>query len=359
MKPVSDLLREVTADAPPPRLDVDDVVAAGRRRRRRRNGGWAIAAAAATAVAIGVPQIARPPAVPSDPVVAASATARATTPGKLPFEYTFRGYSSGRFRVGDPTMLALDRQQAAIRAIGSNGVSGSLVVYRPGVEVPGMKVARLTDTEPVNGRPAVIIHTPPGEVRVEYQMAWRYADDAWAVVWLMEHGGRTSAAELRAIVEAFPPSAPREVTLGFKLGHVADGYRLAEVGTDEPGRASSALFLPEKETTERLRRPDRGPGEFVARSIQVKAWQDNGDYPAGPTEPTCRADRHTCTLWLPGGRTRLQVFYEGGLIGTSEVTDTSKLLKMLRSAVVADPGDPGTWYRVSDAIPASAQLAAR
>ena len=44
MKQLSDLLREAKADAPPLRLDVEDVVAAGRTRRRRRNTGWVLAA---------------------------------------------------------------------------------------------------------------------------------------------------------------------------------------------------------------------------------------------------------------------------------------------------------------------------
>jgi hypothetical protein len=349
MKPMSDLLRDAAADPPPPRLDVDDVVAAGRRRQHRRNGGWALVAAVAVAAAIGVPQIARPPA--GDPAPAAMATSSAgPQAGPEFFTFTFRGYTAGRFQVSDPYRSGLEGETAFIGRAGTTERFGALQVFRPGVVPRDFEGAQRIAVEPVGGRPAEVQQWPPGSKDVE-QLSWQYADGSWAVV----RAGLSmmSRAEMRSVAEGFTPGERRPVTVGVRFGSVPAGYRVVEAAAApaDPERLSALSLVPEETAVERLARPDRGGPETGprTRSVQVLLAQPDGEFSSRPTAPTCHAADNLCEMWLADGRTQVTVSFSGGVV------DLTELRTMLGSATVADPGDVRTWYPVSDAIPAPAQ----
>src|SRR6185295_2589444 len=109
---MSDLLHQAAQDPPPPRYDVEDVVRAGKRRQRRRRTGWAVGAALAVAVAVTVPQIVTHP------------PRRVTTAGKpRAINFTFGGYTTGRFSVSTPFRWTLAGMSAEIRKKGGDPAS--------------------------------------------------------------------------------------------------------------------------------------------------------------------------------------------------------------------------------------------
>lgn len=353
MKQLSDLLREAKGDAPPLRLDVDDVVAAGRTRRRRRNVGWTLAAVVAVAATIMVPRIVigvekLPASVPP------AATASASPSPFFAFEYTFRGYTVGRLEVSAPIRVGFEGETAFVTKAGSDQVIGTLHVHQPGVEPRVPDGTQQVETEPVKGRPARIQRWPSDGKELAENLVWEYADGAWAAI--RSNAGLLSVADMRAVAEAFRPGESRPVTVGFKFGYVPDGYRVVQAtSSSDPSRSSGISLLPASAAAKRLTRPDRsgGDGEHKIRAIQVWFGQPDGDDDARPTKPTCRTPGTECELWLADGRTQLEVAFSGGN------TDTSELLRMLESVTPADIGDPTTWYPVSEAVPASAQQPVR
>ncbi|WP_433299846.1 hypothetical protein ACQP2F_01245 [Actinoplanes sp. CA-030573] len=364
MRQLSDLLNEAKADAPPTRVDVDDVVAAGRRRVRRRNAGWAIGAVAAVAVAIGVPQIvtrADPAPQPVTPHVTTPAPAPSTADGPA-VRFTFAGYTAGAFRVSDPIDWGLAGETAAIRRAGSDETVGALHVYRAGVEPfrRGEKPPVKTRTAPVHGRPAYFVE--PATASHERSLLWEYADGALAMIEPEAQG--MGDAQLRQVAEAFEPGPASPVRIAFTARYVTGDYTLVGAFADPSGAVRSAAYLvPADQAEARMREPDHGlPPDQKGQAGKVIAIRVST--PAAGSDPTMSA-RITCIDGfrrngelmggscgrpLSGGKYVLEVTAGG-------TTRQSEIRKMLDGVTAADPAQPSTWVEVNTAIPATHLLA--
>ncbi|GIE35323.1 hypothetical protein Ait01nite_083680 [Actinoplanes italicus] len=318
MKPLSELLLEVKADAPPPRYGVEQVVAAGRRRRRRRNTGWAIVAAAALAAVIGVPQfITRADGGP--PVLPAVPTPEVSGP-----VFAFRGYSAGAYEAGDASWLYRDYSGAHVYRAGTQESVGRLEVYRPGV-VP--------DEGPELGYQ---------QNRLKRNiMVWKYTDDAYAILTPDEGSGLTEA-DLRALADRFNPGGGRAIRIAYRVGYMPVGYRIFEV-ISQPGAEVnvSNVTLRNPAGVDLAFRVGMRPGQAVQPECR-----ENGSgmttYNEIPVEDAL------CVLPLAGDRF-LQI--DGGGLPLSEVR------RIFESTVAdRDLADEAKWYPVDEAFPTSARL---
>jgi hypothetical protein len=318
MKPLSELLLEAKADAPPPRYGVEQVVAAGRRRRRRRNTGWAIVAAAAVAAVIGVPQFVTradggPPVLPAVP-----------SPGVSGPVFAFRGYTAGAYEAGEASWLYRDYSGAHVYRTGTRESVARLEVYRPGV-VPddgaelGYRKGRLDRDV----------------------MVWKYTDDAYAVLTPDEGSGLTEA-DLRALADRFHPGDGRAVRVAYRVGYIPAGYRIIDVISQPGGEVNVSNVT--------LQNP---AGDGVAFRV--------GMVPGQAVKPGCGEDGSEMTTYnevpvrnpmcvLPMGGDRFLQINGGGL-------PLTEVRRIFESTVAdRDPADDAAWYPVDEAFPASARL---
>src|SRR5262249_24793240 len=132
--------------------------------------------------------------------------------------------------------------------------------YRTGVDwMTTVKLApRRTEAEPVRGHRAVLVdfNKEPG-APTQYQLAWEYRDDAWAVVSSSE--GQMNPAELRQVAEAFTPAAtPHAVKIAFRLTTPPPGYKVVSIGSAlASGQRSAIVLVPDAIAEARLAQPDR------------------------------------------------------------------------------------------------------
>ncbi|KUL39016.1 hypothetical protein ADL15_10485 [Actinoplanes awajinensis subsp. mycoplanecinus] len=335
-------MEDARVDAPPARYDVDHVVRAGRRLRWRHRAGWATAVVVAVAAAVVAPQVVARPERPAPAPVAASPSASAASPELLSFDYAFRGYQAGAFRVLDPTLVELRGTTAEIRRNGKE--VGQLTVLRPGITdvVPGL--LSTTPAEPVAGREATWAQfVLPGDRASDDSefLVWEYADGAKAMV--RPIAGSMTRAGMRAVAEALAPDSGSAAHLATVAKYLPADYRLITAGSTSG--SSYTEFVTASMAEERMRRPGRGPAPGkIAHLIQIKAGKADDDLPT-PAKLTCQAG--TCTAAVAGGY-RLTVSGQG--IAASEVK------KIAQGITVVDLNDRAAWPRVNDAIPAAAQL---
>lgn len=310
-----DVLVEAKADAPPPRLGVDEIVAAGKRRQRRRTAGWVIAAATAAVVAIAVPQIitrpvAQQPATPSGPGPS----------------FTFSEFTAGQLRVTNPAEWRPRWQLAAVTNLRGDNWYGLLRVYPPGVDPmsdfdPSAKTLR---TYSVHGRTAFFIERDgtPGP------FVWDYGGG----MAVMDVDEAVTPAEQRDVAEAFAPTAPRPVRLSFKVDHLPVDYRLTRV----TGSTRDAGF--------RIEVASIGPGPV--RSITVEVADPPSSTDGFSSTPSCRVrttERTDCGLRSADGSYSITV---SGALGIAQ----SELFKILTSVQYAEK----STIPVSEALPESA-----
>jgi hypothetical protein len=318
MKPLSELLLEAKADAPPPRYGVEQVVAAGRRRRRRRNTGWTIVAAAAVAAVIGVPQFVTradggPPVLPAVP-----------SPGVSGPVFAFRGYAAGAYEAGEASWLYRDYSGAHVYRAGTRESVARLEVYRPGV-VPedGAQLGYRQNRLKTN------------------ILVWKYTDDAYAVLTPDEGSGLTEA-DLRALADRFNPGGGRAVRVAYRVGYIPAGYRIIDV-ISQPGAEVNVSNVT-------LQNP---AGDGVAFRVGMRTGQAvqpacGEDGSAMPTYNEAPVRNALCVLPLDGDHF-LQI--NGGGLPLAEV-------RRIFESTVADRDltDDGSWYPVDEAFPASARL---
>ncbi|MEU8240531.1 hypothetical protein AB0C07_19995 [Actinoplanes missouriensis] len=330
---LSDLLEDARADAPPMRLDVDDMVRAGKRRVRRRNTGWALAAVVAVAAAIGVPQfVARPAAQPAGPVsVTPTPTVTgAVAPKRFSFTPAFHGYAAGGFTVDEPSAMSLGWTTARIREGGRE--VGLLSVYPPGVERIPEEGATRTESEPIDGRDAHFLRLRTGG---EY-LVWELADGGTGQV------GDTqtlSRAEMRTIAAGFAAGGGKPLGTALSAAYIPDGYRLF-VASDLRAR-----FVTEAKTKEILARSDREHAPGVVRnliSIELEPVLP-GARTESTAKPRCTEDIPACFVLVADGRYSLIVSGHG--------VKPAELRKIFESVAAADPAKPSTWRAVDEAYP--------
>lgn len=339
---LSDLLRDAAADGPPARYGVDDAVRAGRRRRQRRQTGWAVAAVAAVAVTVAVPQFVTRGAAPA-PVAptlspSPSPSPTGTTIRGPELAFTFRGFSAGDLTVADPEVWTLAGETAMIRRKGAP--AGVLSAFRPGVQRVDRGKDRITATAPVRGRRAFLIE-PPAAAKAEGvlpTLAWEYADDGSLA---MVNGLRRalSLAEMRRVAEGFTLGDERPVTMGFRIGHVPDGWKLVRTST------RSSDLIPARDAAARLARPDREspPDRDVPRLMIGVLPDDNADEadkandrPGPVGRPWC--ERNQCRLYDGHNGVVMTVSFDG----VSEAEATRVLASVQVGPVDAMEGVPAS-----------------
>jgi hypothetical protein len=400
-----DLLQAAKSDAPPPRYSVDDAVAAGRRRQGRRRvaltGAASFAVVAVVAAAVVVPQ-ALTDRVPGRSVAPAATGATTEAAEDLAFAYPagdfqfgFRGYPVGEFRVTDPVLAAPSFQQADIRVgdetetvYGSDSAADEqaskdkkpgrpptprkpspddvtgpkfalkLTVYRPKAFSP--ERYRTFGAEPVtvNGRPGYFSTDLPigrdpagGEGPAWPSLAWQYADNAWAVIDNVtpdEHGKR----QLTAIAEGFRGAAAYPAAIVFQTTYLPEGYRLASGGrgADWPNGGGWAQITGTRyvhgagSDTGVTTAPVLDPADSTERDLRInvydRRWATNSKPPEGQPEDAvwCNSgNAKLCYRLLPGGRYVAEV--EGS--GQESTADLRKVMAGLR---FADADDPATWF---------------
>jgi hypothetical protein len=354
---LSDLLREVAQDAPPPRYDINDAVRAGKRRQRRHRTGWLAGAALAVAVAVTVPQLLTHPRRTQPVTPTPSVTPVAKAPA---INVTFAGYTAGRFTVSAPFRWTLAGLTAEVQKKGSDPANPEalLTVYHPGVADPigwenGVK---RTATTAIGGRPAYFATEKGGHP----MLVWQYADDAYAIV--APAAGNSAdyvltKTDMRQLATAFRADKASPVTVPFRTAAVPDGYRLAEV--DWAPDSGTAVFLPASVATPRISDVDHGPepdtlgpwrDHIRIRAGTPVAGEDGGNPSSGIRCPNGRKGGFTqrCYRWLPGDK------YVS--VSFCQTADKGYLTRLADSLEFADPGKRATWFPVSQAFPASTQM---
>ena len=378
---LSDMLKAGKENAPPPRYSVEDAVAAGRKRQRRQRtvfaGAGSTAAVVAVAAAIAVPQIVS--GHKSSPSLPAAASSAATQ--KKAFAYpagdftgNIAGFTSGDLKITDTVHVTPGYQVAIVVAPGSGTDTvdadnklhhspndiGQVVVYRKGVYNP-KKIQSAAKTS-VDGHPAYFQKSLPGEspkgVKGNFpkhafdtaaSLAWQYGDNAWAVV---TTAGRAeiSQQQLAAIAAKVSAGAAEPAKVGFKLSYVPSGYELAAAGPSDsmllsPMTGESYIRLlkgnfPYKGLTE----PAQDP--FVVNDKQLPVVQ-LGLYPSWYSKHSAKTascpDQGLCYRSTDDGKYVLELS-GGGFLSDAE------MIKMLNSVTFADPTDPGTWFKATDAV---------
>ncbi|BCJ60239.1 hypothetical protein [Micromonospora endophytica] len=377
----------VTADEPPLARSADDIIAAGRRAERRRRAGFASAGAAglvvvAVAGAFALTSVtsstSAPLALPdqSAGIVAGAGQPEVTWSDAAPFNFTFRGFTAGRFRVEDPIVASTAYQIARVYqtdrvttelpknvrkdlpAGKGKRVSGAhfahLTLYRPGAFDP----AGITDGTPltVAGRQAIssAATNPPNQ-----QLAWEYADNAWAVVTAFSYDADPSVEDLSALVTALKPSPAVPAKLPFRVGELPAGYTPVEIGTNAipglngiaaPGDSyGGATYANPAPATTGLTKPYGGDdGEAIPSSFSIfvtPSAKSNQTPKPGKTECFPQSSTPFCNVYSADGVVQVQV------VGTGQFSST-ELTRIAKSVEVVDVTDEAAWIPAAEALTA-------
>ncbi|RIV38634.1 hypothetical protein [Micromonospora radicis] len=389
-----EIVSAATADEPPLAHTADDIIAAGRRAERRRRAGFASAGAAGLVVVAVAGTFAltsvtsSPPAKTELPAANAAGTTAAAGqdgntgwPDATPFNFTFSGFTAGKFRVEDPIVASTAYQIAPVRQLdrtttelpenvrknlrpGKSGETTSgahfayLTLYRPGAFDP----SGVTDGTPltVAGRQAIAsaATNPPNR-----QLAWEYADNAWAVVTAFAYGPDLSVEDLSALVTALKPSPAAPAKLPFRVGYLPAGYTPVEVGTNAipglngiaaPGdNYGGATFASPPPAVTGLSQPFGGAaGADIPSSFSIfvtPAAKSNQQATAGETqagETKCypqQPSRPFCNVWTADGTVHVQVVSTGQF-------PTAELTRIAQSVELADVEDEATWIPAAEAL---------
>jgi len=376
MHDMRELLEIGKGEAPPPPYGVDDLVAAGDRQRRRllagRIGGVGVAAVglatfgllAVNAMVFSGPPTSRPIIVEQPPT--------APTVDIPPLTFMFGPYRVGAYRVLLPQEVTTTYQTATIAtdytdAQGKKATAyvGTLTLYRPGVRPPasftsGTKVTvqglpgyaneRAQDTVTVlNGSG---VYANPRGVMAN-TLAWQYAANSWAVIdsvveLLSDAAHQMTAADERALAEAFhlDPASPARIP--FKAGHLPAGWQLVSVTgrsfTAEEMALVTVIFAPSSAAgTDKVRHwANAADGQAVVITLLHAQSPPPPDAPK--TKKTCNhletdTDLY-CSWTIPHTR------YAMVLHDPTTTLSEAELTSIAESLTFADLDRPSTWYPV-------------
>lgn len=381
-----------TADEPPLAYSTDEIIAAGRRAQRRRRIGFASAGAGGLVAVAVAGALALPLAQPATPGqsaaidAGASQSAAATWPGAAPFTFTFTAFDAGRFHVQNPIVASTAYQIASVYEDGrttndmpvtddqsdqtnqsdqikqkalaatrstDRSLYAYLTLYRPGafnpsgirdgtsLTVAGHKAVESTTTDPVSR-----------------QLAWEYADDAWAVIDAFTSDPDPSFEDLSALVSGLKPGTPASAELPFTVGYVPSGYTPVEIGTHalpglngiamaREGDYGGATYANPAPAITGLTTPYGGsdgnpvPGGF---SIFVTpSSSSNQSAEAGGTHCYQQPGEAFCNVWSADGTVDVQVVSSGQL-------SASEMTRIGQSVEVADVHNQATWTAATDAL---------
>ncbi|MGW0501347.1 hypothetical protein [Micromonospora sp. NPDC003241] len=387
MSQLHEIVAAVTVDEPPMSRSVDQIVTAGRKAERRRRAGFASAGAAGLVAAVvagtfaltpGAPGTAEPP---TTIVAGAAPDAEATWSDAPPFSFTFRAFDAGPLRVQDPVVVSTAYQIASVYMDGRvthdrpvedsetpvrrNGkrppAAGTdstqrplyayLTLYRPGAFDPAGIVGGTSST--IAGRQAVESTVEPAG----RQLAWEYADDAWAVVTAYTGTPEPSIADLSALVTALKPSPAVPATLPFRVGYLPAGHTPVEVGTHalpglvgisqaRAGNFGGATYADPAPATTGLTAPyGDNESDTIPDSVSIHvtpASSSNQQAKAGKTKCYQVSGDPFCNRWTADGTVQVQVLSTGGL-------SVAELTRIVESVEVVDVNDGNTWVPVLQA----------
>ncbi|MEV4713090.1 hypothetical protein [Micromonospora sp. NPDC049374] len=378
----------VTADEPPLSHSTEEIIRAGRKAERRRRAGFASAGAAGL-VAVVVAGVSALPLVTGgqagdvaagtgESIAApAAGSGAAEWPDAPPFTFTFKAFDAGKLRVQDPIVASTAYQIAPVYVDGMvtndravNGdeaeqhpekrktgevpsdkhVAAHLTLYRPGAFDPSGTEGGTSST--VAGRDAVqwTFTNPPAR-----QLAWEYADDAWAVVTAYTQEVTPTFQELSTLVTAMKPSTPETATLPFTVGHVPAGYAPVELGTRatsglngvagaRDGDYGGAVYTKPALATTGLAAPWGADGENIPGSFTIfvtPSRNSNQQAEAGRTR--CHQNESTfCNVWSADGKVQVQV--------NSEHLSVAETTRIAESVTLANVQDHDTWIPAAEAL---------
>ncbi|MBQ1052566.1 hypothetical protein KBX50_29460 [Micromonospora sp. C51] len=378
----------VTADEPPLSHSTEEIIRAGRKAERRRRAGFASAGAAGL-VAVVVAGVSALPLVTSGQAsevapgtgesIAAPAAPNvlAEWPDAPPFSFTFTAFDAGKLRVQDPIVASTAYQIARVYVDGmvtndravtdleverysekrktaegasEKRVSAYLTLYRPGAFDPSGTEGGTSST--VAGRDTVqwTFTSPAGR-----QLAWEYADDAWAVVTAYTHEATPTFEELSALATAMKPSPPETATLPFTVGHVPSGYTPVELGTRatsgvngvaeaRDGNYGGAVYTKPALATTGLAAPWGSDGANIPGSFTIfvtPSTNSNQQAEAGRTR-CLQNDSTFCNVWSADGKVQVQV--------SSEHLSVAETTRIAESVTLADVQDQDTWIPAAEAL---------
>ena len=397
---LSEMLKEAKADAPPPRYNVDDAVAAGRKlqvkRRAAWSGGAAAAAVVAVAAAVAVPQMVTRDSAPNPaapPAAAAPSKPQPFVYPESPWEYGFKGYTVGKYKVSDPFLVTANFQQATIRigdeleevydgsaasspktpknpkgvpgkddlkvAYSAPGSSLLLTVYRPGAFDPklfegGAKVS-------VDGKSGLYKDNVPidGEGGPDGQggLAWQYEDDAWAAIYTTRPND-VAKKDFVKIAEGLTGTKAYPATVVTKLSYLPAGYRLTSGGrsSDWPNGNPSfqttnlRLVTGDGEAAGKVTTPVFDNEDSKVQDIRINVYRIDFSErrpPKGTDQDAayCNSgNSNLCYRLLPGGKWQAEI--EG-----SGAESASELKQVLDGVQFADVEKPSSWYPIESATP--------
>jgi hypothetical protein len=373
MHDVRELLEIAKADAPAPRLGVDDIVAAGRRRQRwrrgQRLGGFGVAAAAAaTAVVLVGGGLVFSNGRPASGTLLGAASPSEPAPTQPapfpPFRFTFSGYTVDNYQVLEPSQVTPGYQVTSI-VDPSTGAFANLIVYQPGAFDPkeftgGTKVT-------VQGRDAYLataqrsrvggvtqvggVTTAQTTAPVTVQrLAFQYAMNAWAVIEPQAGPPNVppiaAAAELK-LAERFTVNADAAVTatLPFRPGYLPAGWKLLSatgrsLAKDNDGMVTGVYGAPQQWSFSGLTAPY--DLYFSGRTSRVEIsvlWVDTPPPDAPKHLPTC--GDHFCHRTLPGKTYYVMVQDPAKVLSNAELT------KILDGLTFDTIQDNSTWHPVA------------
>ena len=402
---LSEMLKEVKADPPPPRYGVDDAVAAGRKLQARRRTAWGGAATAAAVVAVAaavaVPQLIAGKQSPAPAgQVAATGSNAATKPAQVPlsypesrWEYAFKGYRVGEYQVNDPFLVTAGFQQATIRigdemeevygdlkpgaepdvksgkpsqgdyeiAYSAPGSSLLLTMYRPGVYDPALFADGTKVT--VGGKPGLFkanVYLDGDKDRRDTGhpgLAWQYADNAWAVI-NTARPNEVAKKDFLAIAQGLSGVEAYPATVAVKLTEVPSGYQLTSGGraSDWPNgggefqRTSLRLVKGGEQAVGRMTTPVIDDENSKVQDIRVNLYRSDFSEKRPPKDadqqaPYCNSGNSTlCYRMAPDGKWQVEI--QGS--GKESTTELKRVLAGLEFATV---DAPSTWYPITTATP--------
>jgi hypothetical protein len=246
---------------------------------------------------------------------------------------------------------------AAGSTYGYTSARGVVTVYRAGVFDP--RAFQTGEAVSVNGRPGRYAGAVPlmNGLQPGPALAWQYADGAWAVASTRAKDplSRQQLVDVAAGLRSGPPRTP---AVGFKLGYVPAGFKLAGAGTADwmlatslPGQSYVRLV---KGTavyaglTGPLATPVANGKQLPTLELTLfPSWYAKYSAPTGtPKNASFCQISSLCYRSTGDGRWQLEV--NGGLATTDQ-----ELIRMLDSITFADPARPSSWYPITTALPAN------
>ena len=278
------------------------------------------------------------------------------------------GFRLGALTVSDTAQVTPGYQIALITSAGYDGIAtdedrvdhrfprtiGLVTVFREGVLNP--EPYRSGESLTINGRPGKYVKSVrQGDLgSPRPAVIWEYDENAFAVVTDLGRQRTLTRAEMIDVAARVRSMASQPVTVGIKLSRVPPGFRLDAAGVADQ---SLSMSLDGQSHLRLIKGEYRYPG--ITGPIQNPAatgrrlptiqldvyprWWARHSPPSGqPADAAFCVPSNICYRGSEDGRWQLEVSGVG-------VPD-SELRRLLERVTLADPLDPSTWYKATEAV---------